>query len=182
MTGKIDESSDVYSLGVLLYELLIGAVPFDTATLRSAGLAEMLRMIREDEAPPLPRKLTSLGAAASDIAARRQTDPVSLRRLVDGDLNAITMKALEKARERRYASVSGLADDIQRHLEDRPVLASPPGRLYLTRKLLRRYRMAVLGTTAGAAFLLLSGVTVWSFARDSRPKLTAKDTIVLADF
>src|SRR4029453_9496366 len=108
MTGEIDERSDVYSLGVLLYELLIGAVPFDTATLRNAGLAEMLRMIREDEAPSLTRKLTSMGASASDIAARRQTDPASLRRLVDGDLNAITMKALEKVRKRRYASVSDL--------------------------------------------------------------------------
>ena len=184
MTGAIDELSDVYSLGVMLYELMIGAVPFETATLRGAGLAEMLRIIREEEAPPLPRKLTSMGARASDIAARRQTDLASLRRLVDGDLNAITMKALEKVRERRYASVSDLAADIQRYLEDRPVLASPPGPIYLTRKLLRRHRMAVLGTTAGAAFLLLSGVTVWSLARASaaRPKLTAKDTIVLADF
>src|SRR5437660_3971063 len=129
MTGEIDESSDVYSLGVLLYELLIGAVPFDTATLRNAGLAEMLRIIREEEVPSLSRKLTSMGAAASDIAARRQTDPVSLRRLVDGALNWITMKVLEKARERRYASVSDLAADIQRHIEDRPVLASLPGGL-----------------------------------------------------
>jgi serine/threonine protein kinase/tetratricopeptide (TPR) repeat protein len=184
MAGTIDELSDVYSLGVMLYELMIGAVPFETATLRGGGLAEMLRIIREEEAPPLPRKLTSMGAGASDIAARRQTDLASLRRLVDGDLNAITMKALEKVRERRYASVSDLAADIERHLADRPVLASPPSRVYRARKFLRRHRTATLGATAATALLLLSGLTVWSFARDSaaRPKLTARDTIVLADF
>jgi serine/threonine protein kinase/tetratricopeptide (TPR) repeat protein len=183
MTGEINEASDAYSLGVLLYELLIGALPFDTATLRNAGLAEMLRMIREDEAPSLPRKLTSMGAAASDIAARRQTDPASLRRLVDGDLNSITMKALEKARERRYASVSDLAADIQRHMEHRPVLASPRSRLYRARKFLRRHRLAALGAAAGVVFVVLSGVTAWSLSHSaSRPKLTDKDTIVLADF
>lgn len=185
MTGEIDETSDVYSLGVLLYELLIGAVPFDTSTLRNAGLAEMLRMIREDEAPSLRRKLTSMGAAASDIAARRQTDPVSLRRLVDGDLNSIAMKALEKARERRYASVSDLAADIQRHLEHRPVLASPPSRVYHVRKFLRRHRMAAFGSVAGLGFMALGGAAIWLFAhRDPppRPRLTDRRTIVLADF
>ena len=185
MTGEVDESSDVYSLGVILYELLIGAVPFDTATLRSAGLAEMLRIIREDEAPSLARKLTSLGAAATGIAERRQTDPLTLRRLVDGDLNSITLKALEKVRERRYPSVSDLAADIQNHLEHRPVLASTPGRVYRARKFIRRHRTAVLRTAAGLAFLVLIGVTAWSLSyRDSamRPALTEKDTIVLADF
>ena len=185
VTGIIDESSDVYSLGILLYELLIGTVPFDSATLRNAGLAEMLRMIREDEAPPLPRKLTSMGATANDIAARRRHDPVSLRRLVNGDLNSITIKAIEKARERRYASVSDLAADIQRHLRHRPVLASAPGRLYRVRKFFRRHRVAALGTAAGVLVFVLSGVTAWSLShRDlaPRPKLTDKDTLVLADF
>jgi serine/threonine protein kinase/tetratricopeptide (TPR) repeat protein len=183
MAGEIGAASDVYSLGVVLYELLIGAVPFDAATLRNAGLAEMLRMIREDEAPSLPRKLTSMGAAASDIAARRQTDPASLRRLVDGDLNSIAMKALEKVRERRYVSVSDLAADIQRHLEHRPVLASPPSRLYRARKFLRRHRLAAIGTAAGVVVLVLSGVTAWSLSHSaSRPRLTDNDTIVLADF
>ena len=185
MTGEVDESSDVYSLGVILYELLIGAVPFDTATLRSAGLAEMLRIIREDEAPSLARRLTSLGAAATGIAERRQTDPVTLRRLVDGDLNSITLKALDKTRERRYASVSDLAADIQNHLEHRPVLASAPGRVYRARKFLRRHSQAFLGTAAGLVFLVLIAVTAWSLLRrdsPTRPTLTAKDTIVLTDF
>ncbi|HYL77890.1 MAG TPA: hypothetical protein VEU96_27000, partial [Bryobacteraceae bacterium] len=106
-------------------------------------------------------------------------------RLVDGDLNSIAMKALEKTRERRYASVSELAADIQRHLDHRPVLASPQSRLYGTRKFLRRHRLAALATAAGAVFLVMSGVTAWSLShRDfaARPKLTDKDTIVLADF
>jgi serine/threonine protein kinase len=185
ITGEVDASSDVYSLGVLVYELLIGAVPFDTATLRNAGLAEMVRIIREDEAPSLSRKLASMGAAATAIAVRRRTDAVSLRRLVDGDPNSITTKALEKSRGRRYASVSDLAADIQRFMEGRPVLASPPGRLYRTRKFLRRHRGTALGTAAGLVLLVSSGMTLWSLSvRDSatRPKLTDTDTIVLADF
>ncbi len=184
-TGDVDASSDVYSLGVLLYELLIGTVPYDAASMRQAGLAEMLRIIREEEAPPLSRKLTTMGAAAADIAARRMTDPASLRRLVDGDLNSIAMKALEKVRERRYPSATELSADLQRYLEHRPVLASPAGRLYRTRKFLRRHRPAAFGAAAALAFILLSALTVWSFTHRNpqpKPQSTDKRPIVLADF
>jgi serine/threonine protein kinase/tetratricopeptide (TPR) repeat protein len=183
--GDVDASSDVYSLGVLLYELLIGTGPYDAARMRQAGLAEMLRIIREEEAPPLSRRLTTMGTAAADIAARRQTDPASLRRLVDGDLNRIAMKALEKVRARRYSSATDFAADIQRYTEHRPVLASPPGALYRARKFLRRHKPTVFGAAAGLAFILLSGVTIWSLARrDSppKPRATDKGEIVLGDF
>ncbi|HVG83573.1 MAG TPA: protein kinase [Vicinamibacterales bacterium] len=185
VAGDVDERSDVYALGVLVYELLIGTAPFDAARLRQAGLSEMLRIIREEEAPPLSQRLAAVGAARAEIAARRNTDPASLHRLVVGDLTWIAMKALDKVRERRYASAADLAVDIRRYLEHRPVLASPPSRVYLARKFLRRNRPLAFGTAAALAVIALAGVTMWSLARRDvppRPALTDKDTIVLAEF
>jgi serine/threonine protein kinase len=185
VAGEISAATDVYSLGVLLYELLIGAVPLDSAVLRKSGYAEMLRILREEEAPSLSRKLSTLGEAGAEVAARRQTDLGTLRRAVAGDLNRIAMKALEKAPERRYGSAAELAADIERYVEHRPVLAAPASRVYRARKFVRRHRPAALGTAAAILIVGLSGVTVWSLGRrESPPSVqgTEKRPIVLADF
>ena len=126
LTGlDIDSTTDIYSLGVLLYELLVGARPFDSNTLRKAGYAEIQRIIRETEPPKLATRLSSMGGeAAQEVARQRHSDVRSLARLLRGDLEWITMKAIEKDRTRRYASASEFAADIGRHLTSEPVLAT----------------------------------------------------------
>ena len=185
VAGEISAATDVYSLGVLLFEMLIGAVPLDSAVLRKSGYAEMLRILREEEAPSLSRKLSVLGEAGAEVAARRQTDLATLRREVAGDLNRIAMKALEKAPERRYGSAAELAADVERYLEHRPVLAAPASRVYRARKFVRRHRAAVFGTAAAMVFVGVSGVTMWSLARRASPpgmQGAEKRPIVLAGF
>jgi non-specific serine/threonine protein kinase/serine/threonine-protein kinase len=160
-TPNIDTTTDVYSLGVLLYELLVGALPFEGKRLREAGLAELLRIIREED-PPTPSDKVGTLQDTAQVAERRRTNPVLLRRQLAGDLNWIVMKALEKERLRRYASVSELAADIRRHLEDQPVLASPPSRLYRTRKFVQRHRLAVsAGILIAASLIAGVGVATW---------------------
>ena len=150
-TLDVDSTSDIYSLGVLLYELLVGATPFDSTTLRRAGYDEIRRVICEQEPPHPTARLSGLGPVASEVAKRRGGDVASLMRTVRGDLDWITMKAIEKDRGRRYPSASEFSADIGRYLLDEPVTARPPGTAYKIRKFIRRRRLEV---SAAAAVLV----------------------------
>jgi non-specific serine/threonine protein kinase/serine/threonine-protein kinase len=151
MTGlDVDTRTDVYSLGVVLYELIVGALPFDPEGWRSAGYDEIRRRIREDEPSKPSTRLSTLGDDSTDSAEKRRTDLPGLRRQLRGDLDWITLKALEKDRTRRYGSPSDLAEDIRRHLRNEPVVASPPSTAYRAEKFVRRHKAGV-----GAAALLV---------------------------
>jgi serine/threonine protein kinase/tetratricopeptide (TPR) repeat protein len=153
----VDTRSDIYSLGVLLYELLTGTTPFDKERFRQAAQDEIRRIIREEEPPKPSTRLSSSKASLSSISAQRQTDLAKLTKLVRGELDWIVMKALEKDRTRRYETASGLAADVQRHLHDEPVLACPPSAGYRLRKFARRHRGPVLAVLL-ILLALLAGV------------------------
>ena len=154
MTGlDIDTRTDVYSLGVMLYELLVGAVPFDPQELRRVGFDEMRRKIREEEPVRPSTKVSSLGDASQVAAKQRRTDLHGLVRTLRGDLDWITMRAIEKDRTRRYASPSEFSADIERYLRNEPVLASPPGAAYRVKKFVGRNRLGV--TAAAVVFAAL---------------------------
>jgi serine/threonine protein kinase/tetratricopeptide (TPR) repeat protein len=156
MSGQnIDTRTDVYSLGAILYELLVGALPFDPKELRRAGFDEIRRKIREEDPPKPSTKLSTMGDASTTQAQNRRTERPALIRQIRGDLDWITMKALEKDRTRRYGSPSELAADIDRYLKHQPIVARPPSTMYKAKKFVRRHRVGV-GVTSTLAILLVA--------------------------
>ena len=152
----VDTRADIYSLGVILYELLTGSTPIRRETVQKAALDEILRVIREDE-PPMPSSRLSTSDHLPALAASRDMDPAHLSRFVRGDLDRIVMKALAKERQRRYDSAIGLASDIERFINHEPVSAGPPSAAYRLRKFVRRNRGGVIAAS-GVLLALIGGI------------------------
>ena len=169
---NVDTRGDIYSLGVLLYELLVGRTPFDSAELAAAGMSGLRRILMEREPPSPLAALDSMGREELQVhASHRDTDPAKLRSTVKGDLNSVVMKAMEKDRRLRYETVNGLVMDLQRYIDHEPVFARPRNRMYLVRKFVRRNRVVVGAATGIAVSLMFGFGTAFSYylrERDAR--------------
>jgi non-specific serine/threonine protein kinase/serine/threonine-protein kinase len=178
----VDSRTDVYALGVLLYELLVGVLPFDPAELRRAAFDEALRRIREEDPPRPSQRLATLGDASGESASRRSTDVRSLGRELQGDLDWIVMKTLEKDRNRRYGSPAELVADLKRHLADEPVTAGPPSAAYRARKFVRRHRIGVaVAATAILALIATAVGTSYGLVRALEAEREARENAVTAE-
>ncbi|MBO0699740.1 MAG: serine/threonine protein kinase, partial [Zavarzinella sp.] len=172
----VDTRADVYSLGVILYELLTGMRPYDSARIKRSALDEVLRMIREEEPPKPSARLSESTDTLPSVSAHRQTEPAKLRKLVRGELDWIVMKALEKERGRRYETANAFATDVQRYLADEPVQACPPSAGYRLRKFTRRNKAPVAAASV-ILLVLLGGIvgTTWGLVRAEQARQDEAD-------